>query len=77
TLHDGEKVHKCLECDKSFRWRCHLTYHQRTHTGKQPYKCGECGKSFREVSPAFPPEDPHWRMTLQVWGVWDELQLEL
>ncbi|NXH87299.1 ZSC20 protein, partial [Edolisoma coerulescens] len=45
-LHDGERTHKCLECGKSFSWRCSLIHHQRIHTGERPYKCLECGKSF-------------------------------
>ncbi|NWU35275.1 ZN271 protein, partial [Hylia prasina] len=43
-LHDGEKPHKCLECEMSFSQRSSLLRHQMIHTGEQPYKCVECGK---------------------------------
>ncbi|NWU42867.1 ZN813 protein, partial [Hylia prasina] len=36
-LHDGEKPHKCLECEKSFSWRyCLLCHHTvpKFHTGE-------------------------------------------
>ncbi|NXW67904.1 ZN544 protein, partial [Hirundo rustica] len=45
-LHDVEKPHKCLKCEKSFRWRSSLICHWRIHMGERPYECGECGKSF-------------------------------
>ncbi|NXL13265.1 ZNF3 protein, partial [Setophaga kirtlandii] len=46
-LPDGEKLYKCLECEKSFSWSSSLTQH---HTGEWPYECGECGKSFIQSS---------------------------
>ncbi|NWU43694.1 ZN347 protein, partial [Hylia prasina] len=44
VVHDGEKLHKCLECGKSFRRSFHLIRHQMIHTGERPCKCPECGK---------------------------------
>uniref|UniRef100_A0A452U086 Zinc finger protein 883-like n=1 Tax=Ursus maritimus TaxID=29073 RepID=A0A452U086_URSMA len=40
-----EKPYACVECEKSFCRKSHLTVHQRTHTGEKPYECYECGKS--------------------------------
>ncbi|NXB81345.1 ZN761 protein, partial [Donacobius atricapilla] len=49
-LHDGEKPHKCLECEKSFIQRSSLICHQRIHLGEQPYECGGCGKRLQSSS---------------------------
>ncbi|NXF21325.1 ZN629 protein, partial [Rhodinocichla rosea] len=40
--HDGEKLHKCLECEKSFSQSNNLICHHRIHTGERPYECGQC-----------------------------------
>ncbi|NXL72138.1 ZN501 protein, partial [Leptocoma aspasia] len=50
---DGEKLHKCLECEKSFRWRSHLLAHLRVPKGERSYECGECGKRYRHDSHFF------------------------
>ncbi|XP_070600193.1 zinc finger and SCAN domain-containing protein 31-like [Erythrolamprus reginae] len=45
-IHTGERLHKCMECGKSFTQKWYLTSHNKIHTGERPYKCLECGKSF-------------------------------
>ncbi|XP_070600204.1 zinc finger and SCAN domain-containing protein 31-like isoform X2 [Erythrolamprus reginae] len=45
-IHTAERLHKCMECGKSFTENWHLTSHNKIHTGERPYTCMECGKSF-------------------------------
>ncbi|XP_070600195.1 zinc finger and SCAN domain-containing protein 31-like isoform X2 [Erythrolamprus reginae] len=45
-IHTGERLHKCMECGKSFTQNWHLTSHNKIHTGEKLHKCMECGKSF-------------------------------
>lgn len=47
-VHSREKLHKCLECAKSFSTKTALTVHRRSHTGEKPYKCTECEKCFSQ-----------------------------
>ncbi|NXY61311.1 ZN544 protein, partial [Callaeas wilsoni] len=35
-LPDGQKPYRCLECDKSFRWRSSLIRPQEIHAGERP-----------------------------------------
>ncbi|NXQ63652.1 Z354C protein, partial [Anthoscopus minutus] len=43
-LHNGEKLHRCSKCQKSFSWRSHMINHMAIHTGDWRY---ECEKSIR------------------------------
>ncbi|NXL20380.1 ZN544 protein, partial [Setophaga kirtlandii] len=35
-FHTGEVCYWCLERGKSFRWSCHLIWHQKIHMGERP-----------------------------------------
>ncbi|NXB20515.1 ZNF79 protein, partial [Rhagologus leucostigma] len=48
--HTGEKLHKCLECRRTFSYSSDLIWHQVIHTEEGPHECGECGKTFGQSS---------------------------
>ncbi len=45
-LHENDRPHKCLECDKSFVQASHLKLHMSQHYGEKPFSCALCSKSF-------------------------------
>ena len=47
--HSGEKMHICLECDKSFGQAGNLKIHMVTHSKERTYTCVHCNKSFSLV----------------------------
>ena len=49
VVHNVGKPHSCTECDKSFRYLCHLRKHMLIHSGVK-YSCTECDKSFQNLS---------------------------
>ncbi|XP_075237377.1 uncharacterized protein LOC142333769 isoform X2 [Lycorma delicatula] len=44
------RKYKCKYCEKTFKWRSNLTYHNNFHTGKKSYTCMFCHKSFNQSS---------------------------
>ncbi|KAG7165054.1 Zinc finger protein 888-like 1 [Homarus americanus] len=49
-VHRGERNYWCTTCNKGYKSRVSLTYHQRLHTGERPHHCTLCGRSFRVPS---------------------------
>lgn len=50
TQSSVERSLKCQVCGRAFRWKHHLSDHERTHTKERPYSCPICGKTFRQSS---------------------------
>ncbi len=74
-VHSKEKPHSCPFCGKTFLHLHNLKVHQKTHTGVRDHMCFECEKTFYYISTfETAPEDPHWRETLQVFTLWQEIQ---
>ena len=42
--------YKCETCEKTFRLRCQLRRHMRSHTGERPHKCRKCDAAFLRKS---------------------------
>lgn len=49
-VHFGERNYWCSICNKGYKSKVSLTYHQRLHTGERPHHCNLCGRAFRVPS---------------------------
>ncbi|XP_055842068.1 zinc finger protein OZF-like [Episyrphus balteatus] len=55
-IHDNNKAHKCLECNKTFSQSCNLKNHKLKHIGGlntallRNNMCSVCGKTFKYAS---------------------------
>ncbi|XP_067406296.1 zinc finger protein 25-like [Emydura macquarii macquarii] len=45
-IHPAERLYRCSECEKSFRYEQEYAWHQRAHVGDRLYRCSGCEKSF-------------------------------
>ena len=48
-IHTGEKLHNCVQCNKSFTRTGHLRGHMMIHTGEKLHNCAQCSKSFNQA----------------------------
>ncbi|NXA91786.1 ZN438 protein, partial [Melanocharis versteri] len=39
-------LHRCLVCNREFRFKHHLQEHMNTHTSRRPYSCRICRKAY-------------------------------
>lgn len=46
TVHQGIKLYKCEQCDRSFSKRSHLERHLYAHSNEKPFSCSHCNKGF-------------------------------
>ena len=64
--HSGEKLHKCVQCSKSFPYASKLRNHMIIHTGEKLYKCAQCSKSFNSGAHLKSHMFTHYRKKFQI-----------
>ena len=50
TSVDEDRPFKCQFCPKAFKFKQHLTSHERVHTGARPFVCTICESAFKQSS---------------------------
>ncbi len=73
-VHSKEKPHSCPFCGKTFLHLRNLKVHQKTHTGVRDHVLWVWEDFYYISTFETAPEDPHWRETLQVFTLRQEIQ---
>ncbi|XP_028404576.1 zinc finger protein 107-like [Dendronephthya gigantea] len=47
---DKDRPFQCQFCPKAFKFKQHLTSHERVHTGARPFVCNICKSAFKQSS---------------------------
>jgi KRAB domain-containing zinc finger protein len=43
------RPYQCFKCDKCFKKKAHLEFHQYVHSDNYPFKCKDCDRCFKNI----------------------------